>query len=203
LKLIYSQTEEMGNLFLSLSLNYIIQSIHIVDLKNERFLNQSRYYKKNHLEFMELTERYGEYLRGNYIIPSTVRYIDSSMGRGLFTEKFILAHEYIGEYCGIVQRASPCKPVKDRLEGYATDYAWTYPVKQGLHHLEVNARVNGNELRFVNHSFNANCRMEHTIVDGKWVLFLIAQRDILSGEQITVDYGEEYWSSGHRTLVIL
>lgn len=198
-----SGTPEMEALFRWLSLQYRSRYLYIARLDKPRYLDQSAYYKDNRDEFRLLADRYGEPLRRAYVVPSSVRFVDDSLGRGLFAEKEIAEGELIGAYYGVVQRASPCRPVKDRLGGFATDYAWTYPVKQRFSPLEVNARINGNELRFVNHSFHPNCQMEHTLIDGEWVLFMIALKHIEMDSQLTVDYGEEYWCGGHRTLTII
>ncbi|MDC7219687.1 MAG: SET domain-containing protein-lysine N-methyltransferase [Spirochaetales bacterium] len=202
-KRIPSGSEEMKELFRSLSLIYLSRSRQSMDLSDKRHYRQSSYYKENSPEFDKLSGQYGQDIKESRLAPSSVGFIDKSMGRGLFSEEDRSAGDFIGEYCGVIGRALKCRPVKDHLGGFATDYAWTYPEKRGFRALEVNGRLEGNETRFVNHSFTPNCRMEHTLVDNRWVLFLVAQKEIARGEQFTVDYGEEYWTGGHRELIII
>jgi uncharacterized protein len=198
-----SGTGEMDELFSSLSLCYISRSRQIVTLSSKLHYKKSSYYRKNRDEFDRLNYLYSAQVRDCLVIPSSVRQIDDSMGRGLFAEREIDQGEFIGEYTGLIQKASPCRPVKDSLGGYKTDYTWTYPERKGLFSLEVNGRLNGNETRFINHSFTPNCSMEHTLVDNRWVLFLVALRSIAPEDQLSVDYGEEYWVGGHRELILI
>jgi SET domain-containing protein len=64
--------------------------------------------------------------------------------------------------------------------------------------LEVNARREGNEMRFVNHGEPPNLRVEHTLIDGHWALFYVAGRDIEKGEELLASYGNQYWEDGLR-----
>lgn len=43
-----------------------------------------------------------------------------------------------------------------------------------------------------NHSYDANCEY---IQDGPDVITFVARRDIAAGEELTIDYGEEWWST--------
>ena len=200
---IFSGTPEMGELFRSLSLIYLSRSDQTVKLSGPFHYGRSAYYKRNRGEFDRLTKQYSDPVRKCRIVSSSVRFLDASLGRGLFAEANVDQGEFIGEYAGMVKYASPCRPIKDGLGGYETDYTWTYPERKGLRSLEVNGRLRGNETRFINHSFTSNCHMEHTLVDGFWVLFLLARRPISRGEQFTVDYGEEYWTGGFRELILI
>ena len=200
---VFSRSGEMEKLFRSLSVRYILRSEQSVSLSLSFHYEKSSYYKRNRDEFLLLTEKYSVPVLEHRFIASSVGYLDSSLGRGLFAEQEIGPDDFIGEYAGLIQFASPCRPAKDSSGGYETDYSWTYPERKGFRNLEVNGRLNGNEARFINHSFTPNCRMEHTLVEGRWVLFLLAERSISVGEQLTVDYGEEYWTGGFRELIMI
>ena len=200
---VMSGTWEMESLFRSLKVQYLSRSRQIDDLPSRRHYGKSTYYRDNRSEFERLAGEYAESVVNCRVVSSSVRYLDDSMGRGLFAEERCREGDFIGEYTGLIQKASRCRPVKDQLGGYATDYSWTYPEKKRFRSLEVNGRLNGNETRFINHSFTPNCRMEHTLIEGRWVLFLVAAREILPDEQFTVDYGEEYWVGGYRELIMI
>ncbi len=201
--IIHSGSEEMKEFFRSLSLTYLARSRQIISLPSRYHYLNSSYYKRNREEFEGITSRYGESIVSSVLARVSVRHLGETLGYGLFAEDDLPRGSFIGEYAGIIRLASRCRPVKDARGGYATDYAWTYPEKRGFRSIEVNGRDWGNEMRFINHSFDPNCRMEHTIVDGFWVLFFIAQRDIRKDEQLTADYGEEYWTGGFRELMII
>lgn len=129
--------------------------------------------------------------------------MDETLNYGLIAETSFQEGDFLAQYTGLVGRARRHRRMQDSLGGYSTDYAWTFPVRKGWFPLELDGRLQGNETRFINHSFHPNLKMEHTLIDGKWLLFLLACKSIERGEQFTVDYGEEYWSGGYRELVLI
>jgi hypothetical protein len=163
---VMTRSGESASLFRTLSVEFISRSIQIVPLSPRFHYGNSSYYRNNRKEFDDLTLRYAsEILQENFAV-SSIRNSGDSPGRGLFAEAPLQPGDFVGEYAGLINYASRCRPVKDERGGYATDYAWTYPEKRGWRALDVNGRDWGNESRFVNHSFTPNCRMEHTLVDG-------------------------------------
>lgn len=169
----------------------------------DKDLTQSPYYLENKEEFDHLTALYGPQIRSESMAPVSIRFIAKELGYGLFAEKDLDAGALIGEYCGIVQEGRDVSPDEGEGEGYETDYTWDYPDAWYEDILfEINALENGNELRYVNHSFEPNLVVEHTLLDNRWVIFFIAEHYIKKGTQLTVDYGEEYWSGGFRELIL-
>lgn len=169
----------------------------------EKPLIQSPYYLENKEEFDHLTELYGPQIRSESMAPVSIRFISDEVGFGLFAEKDLDAGTLIAEYTGIVQEGRDVSPEEGNGEGYDTDYTWDYPDAWYEDILfEINALENGNELRYVNHSFEPNLVVEHTLLDNRWVIFFIAEHSIKKGTQFTVDYGEEYWSGGFRELIL-
>ena len=159
----------------------------------------SPYYEANRAEFEALTGRYGEGLRQAWHPPVEIRHAGESVGWGLFACSDLQVGDLAGEYTGIIQVAEEAPP-EEKIGGhYLSDYAWNYPdeLPDGTE-FEVNALREGNELRFVNHSERPNLAVDHTLVDGLFVTFFKVVRKVLKGEQLTVDYGEEYWSGGFR-----
>jgi SET domain-containing protein len=99
-------------------------------------------------------------------------------GRGLFARHHIPARTWVGHY-----------------DGHET-------LENGMHVLWVEESEDGaeenwvgydgiNELRFMNHAKNPNGEM-----DGQ---DLYALRDIQAGEEITIDYGEEFEANASST----
>lgn len=86
--------------------------------------------------------------------------------------------------------------------GAGSEYAWNYPDCFPNVELELDGGPAGNELRFVNHSFHPNLAVEHTVVDGRWAVFYLAERDIEERGQLFVNYGDEYWDGRYRSLVL-
>lgn len=159
----------------------------------------SPYYQANHPEFEALTARYGDRLRQGWKAPLAVREAGPGLGLGLFAEEDLKDGDLIGEYSGVVQESTDAPP-DELVDGhYLSDYAWNYPdeLPDGTE-FEINALKEGNELRFANHSARPNMAVDHTLVDGLFVTFFRMTQNVPSGTQLTVDYGEEYWTGGFR-----
>lgn len=167
---------------------------------------QSPYYKQNRREFEVLHDRYHESIKQGAMAEFSIRVVSEDVGWGLFAEEALETGAFVGEYCGVVGPGKVFLADGDKSagrEGFETDYAWDYPDAWNEDILyEVNAREAGNELRYVNHSFDANLEVDHCLVDQHWILFFKAARPLVPGTQLTVDYGEEYWAGGFRELVL-
>ena len=114
--------------------------------------------------------------------PFTVRG-SPIQGRGGFAFRWIEAGTRIIEYTG--ERISP----DDADRRYDDD-------AMGRHHTflfsvdedtVIDAAVDGNEARFINHSCDPNCEA----VDDGGRIFIEALRDIAPGEELNYDYGYE------------
>lgn len=163
----------------------------------KRKLHRSPYYRANREEFLELDSRYGDLIENSVIAPVYIKKINDKVGYGLFAAKDLRQGDFIGEYTGVVRVAE--EHTASFGDGsWETDFSWDYPDETGDVVLEINGRLEGNELRFVNHGSSCNLAVEHTLHKGQWVIFFIADRDIKRDEQLLVSYGEEYWSGGFR-----
>lgn len=159
----------------------------------------SPYFEANKAEFERLTLRYGEALRRGHRAPLGVRAAGPGLGLGLFALTPLAEGDLIGEYAGVIQEAGDA-PSDQLVDGhYLSDYAWNYPdeLPDGTE-FEINALKEGNELRFANHSSRPNMIVDHTLVDGIFVTFFRMLTPSEAGTQLTVDYGEEYWTGGFR-----
>lgn len=101
----------------------------------------------------------------------------SSAGLGIFTNVAIPKRRFIIEYWGELM----------------TDEESSYIGGKYLFELGNGKTVNGatrkNIARYINHSCNPNCEIE--IVGNK--IFVYSLRSIQPGEELTYDYGEEYF----------
>ncbi|MDC7233130.1 MAG: SET domain-containing protein-lysine N-methyltransferase [Spirochaetales bacterium] len=204
---IFKKPEERRFFMESRGISYLSRSLYKdvpAFLKDQ---TTSPYYLDNREEFDTLSSDYGQKLKDAWMADVSIRRVSEDVGYGLFAESDLGPGDLLAEYAGVVQPgedlvADP-EQAESPAEGYETDYTWDYPDAWYEDLLfEVNAGKMGNELRYINHSFEANLAVEHCLVDNRWVIFFVAQQFIPSGTQLTVDYGEEYWSGGFRELVL-
>jgi len=160
---------------------------------------ENSYYHANRDEFERLTALYGDRLRAGWRPRLEVRDAGPGLGWGLFAGEPLRTGDLVGEYAGVLQESTDAPP-DELVDGhYLSDYAWNYPdeLPDGTE-FEVNALREGNELRFANHSSQPNMAVDHTLVDGIYVTFFRMVADVEAGIQLTVDYGDEYWTGGFR-----
>lgn len=191
--------ESIPSLFASRGLVYLSRA-RIADPRLSGYdWETSPYYHANRSEFESLTARYGERLRRGWKAPLAIREAGPGLGLGLFAAADLQEGDLIGEYSGVVQESKDAPP-EELVDGhYLSDYAWNYPdeLPDGTE-FEINALKEGNELRFANHSARPNMAVDHTLVDGVFVTFFRMVQKVAAGTQLTVDYGEEYWTGGFR-----
>ena len=111
---------------------------------------------------------------------TTVSYVvrpRPGIGDGLFATRKFRKGEFVIEYTGERISSSHADTLSSRYL-FEVDSKWTIDANEGP-----------NTGRFVNHSCEPNCEAE--IEDGR-VLFY-ALRTIEEGEELTIDYGEEYF----------
>ena len=101
-------------------------------------------------------------------------------GRGLFARTPYLPGDLVGEYRG--------RLIDTALEGETSSASNSDPAYTLLFALDdrlmIDAGVDGNSIRFINHSCDPNCE---TSVEGDRV-FVHALRSIRPGEELTYDY---------------
>ena len=99
------------------------------------------------------------------------------LGQGLFATSDFAEEDFLLEYKG---RHIPAKEA-DELETrylFELDNVWT-----------IDGSSRGNTARYINHSCDPNC--EARIEDGRVLIFALSK--IAHGEELTIDYGEEYF----------
>lgn len=135
---------------------------------------------------------HAEELRKHYIPDVSIRWIDDTLGYGLFAEKEIKAWEFVGEYAGVLRRRYP-------IFGNINDYCFLYPTHvfyMGKH--MIDGQDKGNEIRYANHSDDPNCESISIFSDGLFHIILRAVKNIPPHTQITYDYSARYWKSRPR-----
>lgn len=222
----YRTESEIRTLFETLGIEYLPRPRFEYEFPGSFDPRLTGYYRANHRSFERLARKYGPELERAGRAPVYIAEA-AGMGLGLFAAGELPKGTMIGEYSGIVRAAVEFRlpdgpeagddadpgetPERGGETGidepedarqFPTDYAWGYPECLPGLEFEIDAAEAGNELRFVNHSFRPNLTVEHTVLDSRWAVFFIASRRIRPGEQLLADYGEEYWSGGHRVLVI-
>ena len=193
---------EIKLLFTNLGLRHITANEILYPEIKEYDLRKSTYYMDNYDEFIHLEKEYGEQLKNYYHAPLYVKKADNNIGYGLFADKSLIRGDLIGQYTGIVQEASTYDDSNEDIST-GTEFAWDYPDEiPGLPPLEINAGNAGSILRFTNHSFMPNLRVEHTVIGNEWMIFFVADMNIEADTQLFCDYGDDYWSADFREVVI-
>ncbi len=101
----------------------------------------------------------------------------SQTGLGLFAAQDIETKEFIAEYTGKKIPTTHADTL-DTKYLFEVDETWT-----------IDGSTRGNVARYINHSCFPNA--EADVIDGHILIHAI--RTIETGEEITIDYGEEYF----------
>ncbi len=135
-----------------------------------------------------LGEKY-KHLIGQDISPEVeIRWCSEEVGHGVFTQNLIAPDQYIGEYIGLVRQ---------NIRFYFTplnNYCFEYPIPDATGRHYVIDATDGNFTRFINHSNQPNLRAIHVFVDGFYHLIFLSARAIQAQEQLSYDYGPNYWA---------
>lgn len=198
----FGTKKEIELLFRNLNIRHIIANEILYPEVKECNLRKSTYYMDNYEEFNNLENKYGDQLKNYYRAPLYVKKTDNNIGYGLFADKSLIKGDLVGQYTGIVQEASSYDNSDEDISA-GTEFALDYPDEiPGLPLLEINAGTAGSILRFINHSFQPNLRVEHAVIGNEWVIFFVADMNIKAYTQLFFDYGDDYWSAGFREVVI-
>jgi SET domain-containing protein len=111
--------------------------------------------------------------------PTSIRIGDTQHGRGVIATKDIAKGETI-EVCPVLELTS------DEANGVLTDYI-----------VGLGDEVDGSALMLgygslYNHAEDPNAEYLHETDD---VYSFVATRDIAAGEEVTISYGKEWWTS--------
>jgi SET domain-containing protein len=137
---------------------------------------------------------YKKHILNNASAPLEARWLGPEIGYGLFALSFLPSQSFIGTYLGKIRRKSPFN------NAFINSYSFTFPIQPG-HWLKgwgwgwtIDALMQGNHTRFINHGDKGNCESTGAICQNQIYIIIRAKRDIQAGEQILYDYGQGYWS---------
>lgn len=124
----------------------------------------------------------------------SIKWINSKVGYGVWTNRFIAANTFVGEYTGVIR--------KQRFWGrWENPYCFDYTMGLGRStSFVIDAKKEGNHTRFINHSFEPNLELVTVYYAGMMHAILYAKTDIQAGTQLCYDYGEEYWANRGKPL---
>ncbi len=146
-------------------------------------------------EELNLGRQYQNELSYGHTADIIIRWIDNSLGYGVFLNEDVNEGTFIGEYTGKVRKL--CRALPD-----PNAFCFHYPTKfWSIRYTVIDALHGGNSMRFVNHSDIPNlvpvCMVDRGIVH----IVFVANRNIEKGEQLTFDYGEDYWKNRTKEQV--
>lgn len=159
--------------------------------KSQKRLKRNRYRKMNRW-ILALHKKAILSPRHDHIY---VRYIDPSIGYGVFANRDIPALTYIGEYTGVVTLR---KKKRTRLN----DYVFGYMTGPKDSPFIIDAQKRGNFTRFINHSDDPNLSSRWVVIKGVTHIIFFSNQFIPDGRQLTYDYGKYYWRSRSSPFAI-
>ncbi|OJI06613.1 hypothetical protein BK004_02610 [bacterium CG10_46_32] len=109
--------------------------------------------------------------------PVAVSVKRSTTGLGLFTEEPIKRRQFVIEYKGRVLADAKAQELNTKYL-FVINRNWT-----------IDGSSRRNTARYINHSCKPNCEPE---IYGHQIK-IYARRNIKQGEELTYDYGKEYW----------
>ena len=135
----------------------------------------------------------GTYFKKEILTPKepdiVIRWIDPTMGWGVFANRDFKKMEYIAEYTGIVRRRSWFRPT--RKNSYCFEYIGPY---------NIDALEQGGVSRYINHSFQPNLNSAFATIENQnqkeGHIILYTKEPIKKNTQLCYDYGPDYWK--HR-----
>lgn len=116
-----------------------------------------------------------------------IKWIGNEKGYGVFAKKDLKRGSFIGNYSGVLRKH---KKSLDRKNGYCFEYQTGESKKTPF---TVDAKYLGNHTRFINHGSSPNLALFNAYLMGITHIILMTKRDVKRDEELTYDYGPDYW----------
>lgn len=137
---------------------------------------------------------YAKEIDEGFMPDVTIKWIDSSMGFGLFANKKIKKKAFIGEYSGLLRKYSHRQ---DNKNAYCFEYLIADQFDTPF---IIDAKDQGNHARFINHHDDGNLTPISVYHQNIMRVILQANQDIPAGEQLCYCYGPEYWAKREQPV---
>jgi uncharacterized protein len=118
--------------------------------------------------------------------PVRLRWIDSTLGWGVFAEQDLKPMTYIGEYSGLIRKRTR----SDDKNAYCFQYSIINGESTAYN---IDAFDRGGLVRFINHSSKPNLKSALANSESLTHVVLFVSRPVRKGEQLCYDYGPDYW----------
>lgn len=116
-----------------------------------------------------------------------IRWIDTSLGWGVFALRNFKKMEFIAEYSG--------KLIKRKKNDSKNAYAFEYVVVQGIDTpYTIDAQEQGGVARYINHSATPNLNSSLATLENVSHVILYTKEPVAKGAQLCYDYGPDYWA---------
>ena len=134
-----------------------------------------------------------EDFKSNKTPKMSLKEVSPKIGLGLFLEEDVRALTYIGEYGGLVRKAN-------RKIDNSNYYTFRYLETRFRIPYVIDAESQGNISRFINHSYHPNLLFRNMVVDGICHIIFYTKRACKKGEELTFNYGYDYWKKREEPI---
>jgi hypothetical protein len=145
--------------------------------------------------YKDLAIDYGPAVFQGKTAPLQISWVSDNVGHGVFATEDIPPGSFIGNYAGVV------RPMQRKI-ARMSPYYFHYPTKLWSYQYHVvDAEGCGNEMRYLNHSDQPNLEPSYILDRGLLHLVFFTQRFVMKGEQLTFDYGQDYWREREKVAL--
>ncbi|NGX56997.1 MAG: hypothetical protein K1060chlam5_01253 [Candidatus Anoxychlamydiales bacterium] len=130
---------------------------------------------------------YEKEISTNTHLDLLIKWINPIKEYGLFASNDLKKRTFIGEYLGLVRKYN--KKIDDK-----NAYCFEYNIGYKKTPYTIDAREKGSLIRFVNHSDKPNISPLAVLHNGIIHIIFRTNRDVKKNEELTYDYGPNYWS---------
>jgi SET domain-containing protein len=179
---VYSKEALKKEPFLPLERPYPRSLKVILNLKKQVRKFSGKWDLENHL-----AAKYKKFLGKNPPHSLEIRWVNSTIGNGVFAKEPIKKGGFICEYIGLITHEKEIHP--------DNRYIFNLTVGDDETGYVLDARYSGNVARTINHADDPNVEAVTIFVEGLPRVIYIARKNVKKGDELCVNYGEEYWEN--------